>query len=523
MDACCFFEGACIQSPILPLSLPVHASCVFACMMCFCMHHVFLHASCVFACVTNGYCWLAGKQCTRKAQVDIIQDEFPFLLPTPEGSKMLQSSASPATRTSQAAGSEPSMKQVFQAACQMPRRSPRKAHLKNSSVTSSPQTNLQTFVELMTPPSKQRCSGGAAYSADDNSDRENGCPQRHLAPRHLKFQSPQQKRGLEGSEDPHASKSVASPLPSDSHRHIPIVRRDYVNSESDAELDTSTRERLCLRSVDTNSPSKKSEALGLSSPRKYATGSPYKSSAIAGRSPHLYTNSPRRSPRKLCSPDRYGSPQTRRLVFSSPTANLPNSVLDPPQVRHTPPPKEKKVDWLTQYRLSRSESTDASVDGSLEKPSLGTSQKASSSTPGKTSSKGSTPKRNCASGINSNNTTPKSSVIGMDNSRNKRKSCAVEVECEGNTPQKRRKLDGSTTPNSAKRRSTVSRQNSSGSTPRNTSSSTDSPKVSPGIAHRENIDLLLALGTSRFILSFGCYSHWKTEMVLVGFEENSKE
>ncbi|KAK7502705.1 hypothetical protein BaRGS_00005955 [Batillaria attramentaria] len=115
------------------------------------------------------------------------------------------------------------------------------------------------------------------------------------------------------------------------------------NSSDDNEIkaqlcEMSPTKRQCLKDIDTNSPSKR-DIMPVSSAREFTSR----------------TNG--------------GLPKP--LFFSSPTMNLPNSVLDTPQDKR--PPKvsspqtegshKPKRDWLTDYRLSHPTTPDSSKAG----------------------------------------------------------------------------------------------------------------------------------------------------------------
>ncbi|XP_076443054.1 uncharacterized protein LOC143281687 isoform X2 [Babylonia areolata] len=149
--------------------------------------------------------------------------------------------------------------------------------------------------------------------------------------------------------------------------------------------------------------------------------SPRRKGLTPVKSPRKLT--PAKSPRRSLSFTPNGSLRPRQL-FSSPTASLPNSVLDPPQHKPSPPPPtppQRKVDWLTQYRMTRSSPRqDAGSPGPSSPLSPSPSRCDQAPSLGKGGSrKGSTPKRG-------------SSSLGK--------------ESEQVTPGKRRKVDRTFTP-----------------------------------------------------------------------------
>ena len=226
-----------------------------------------------------------------------------------------------------------------------PKRSLEKPLPHASPIASTSCETLRKGKEQVTPPpvAVRKTGGGSG----DESDTENGfVARRRLIPHRKQFLSPLPGRTAGSSvSSPCTPQNTAVPLPFSSYRLLSSTNGYMMSSDSDCESETLPLERLCLRAIDTNSPSKNSgTSTPLSSPRK----SPVKS--------------PRRSPRRKAF-------QTRTLTFSSPTANLPNSVLDPPQRKSPARPSnaEKKVDWLTSYRLSKAEIPTASTNRTVPK------------------------------------------------------------------------------------------------------------------------------------------------------------
>ena len=385
----------------------------------------------------------------RQAQVHIIQDEFPFRVSEDRSQSTEQHDPTPGARAAEEVAYaahpsnqlmavqvperfRPNGKRVFQASCSTPKCSPERPRPHTPPVTSTSCQVLKLSKEQVTPPPRLMGKGSG-----NESDTENGfIAQRQLTPRHMQFLSPLPER-TEGStaSSPCTPLNNAVPSPFSSYRILSGTRSYLLSLDSDCDSETPLAQRLCLRAIDTNSPSKNSGAsTPLSSPRK----SPLKS--------------PKKSPHKKVF-------QTRILTFSSPTANLPNSVLDPPQRKSPAPPSdaEKKVDWLTSYRLSKAETPATSTEGTMPKisPSGGASRNLfpsdTRSTSENCSGKSSTPKR-------------KSSTLPA-------------VESNDATPRKRSKTGRPETPETSGKGTGFAKARTSSSAPKRKGFSSGSPKV----------------------------------------------
>ncbi|KAK7103220.1 denticleless protein homolog [Littorina saxatilis] len=434
-----------------------------------------------------------GRQCSRQARVTIIQDEFPFRMtagsskpqaaePSPGTfrlSKLLNNSQSakhkpaavsspgklsasaspvPPAHQKQSASSSP-----VQSACRTPKRSPRKAPSNSSPIASSSGQSLWGPSEHLTPPPsfRRRLDVSGNYSDGENM-------QGRLSSRRVNFTSPPGE-GSCGSvvTSPCTPQNNASPLPFTAYRSPLAMRKNSGSSESDFDPQPPAAERVCLKSIDTNSPSKESQRpLPRASPRKKSSESPLKS---PNKSPsRISTKNPFRSPSKSPSRNPVNSPLRRSprkrvseaslVAFSSPTANLPNSVLDG-SLRISPiPRKEKKIDWLTSYRRSKGETLSPLATSPAPKSSPGGANRKlfesdSATTPGKDS------------GVRNITLTPK------------RKSARLSVhESDDVTPRKRIRIEGPITPGSSGKKN-VARRSGTAGTPKRKNAAAASPQI----------------------------------------------
>ena len=405
----------------------------------------------------------AGKQCKRQAGVHIVQDEFPFRVFKDGLQAAEQREPAPEARGAEKAGSplhpsdqlitacvpeklEPDRKHGLQASNSTPKHSPEKQSstpmhslerplYHASPVASTSCETLRKGKEQVTPPpvAVRKTGGGSG----DESDTENGfVARRRLTPHRMQFLSPLPGRTT-GSlvSSPCTPQNTAVPLLFSSYRLLSAANGDMMSSDSDCESETLPLERLCLRAIDSNSPSKNS---GTSSPVSSPRKSPVKS--------------PRRSPRRKAF-------RTRTLTFSSPTANLPNSVLDPPQRKSPARPSdaEKKVDWLTSYRLSKAETPTASTNGTVPKisPSGSASRKLFPSDTPSISEK----------------------HIGKSSMPKRKNSTLVAIESDDAMPQKRIKMGRPGTPGLSGRKTPFPKGRSTSGALKRKTSSAGSQKV----------------------------------------------
>ncbi|KAL8567691.1 hypothetical protein ACOMHN_008999 [Nucella lapillus] len=408
-----------------------------------------------------------GKVCRRKSQVHIVQDEFPFSLPVPNGA----SASSPAQPLSPARSpgprrwQEPSMRQVFWASCQTLRRSPRK--LTKDTPTPTPASPLAGRGSKQ-PPASPRGKGGRKREQVG----EEGHPE-------LRGRSPQPSTSCDSVDSsPRTPKNASSLLPFGSYALRSSVRDSAsspgsVDTEQSPLLGTPRKHAINqdeLSGIEAASPrarSCKSPHRAVSSPRRARTSSPGVHSAHGCRRKGL---TPMKSPKKLLTPTKSphkcvrstpASAKPRRQLFSSPTASLPNRVLDPPSKSSTPPstPPHRTVDWLTRYRMSRLE--------------MMTLSKQEASPGGSSPSPGALGKESPASGKKGDSSGRKST------SSKRRLSGALEQEEEEGMSGKRKRVDRTPTPRSARRRrsSSFSKAGSSSSSQTPSRRSTESPKT----------------------------------------------
>ena len=341
---------------------------------------------------------------------------------------------------------EPDRKHGLQASNSTPKHSPEKQSstpmhslerplYHASPVASTSCETLRKGKEQVTPPpvAVRKTGGGSG----DESDTENGfVARRRLTPHRMQFLSPLPGRTA-GSlvSSPCTPQNTAVPLLFSSYRLLSAANGYMMSSDSDCESETLPLERLCLRAIDTNSPSKNS---GTSSPVSSPRKSPVKS--------------PRRSPRRKAF-------RTRTLTFSSPTANLPNSVLDPPQRKSPARPSdaEKKVDWLTSYRLSKAETPTASTNGTVPKisPSGSASRKLFPSDTPSISEK----------------------HIGKSSMPKRKSSILIAIESDDAMPQKRIKMGRPGTPGLSGRKTPFPKGRSTSGALKRKTSSAGSQKV----------------------------------------------